>query len=65
LVVSVAPAAGARPFTGEGALLVIEVEAVGAGDAAFSFDAGQVHVIAADGRGLITQAADARMRVVQ
>ena len=64
LVVSVAPAAGARPFTGEGALLVIEVEALGAGDAAFNFDPGQVHFIATDGRSLVAQAVNAQLRLV-
>ena len=50
LVVSVAPAAGASPLSGEGLLLVVEVEALAPGEAALQFDANKVHLIATDGR---------------
>jgi hypothetical protein len=50
LVVSVSPAAGAQPLTGEGLLLIIEVEALAAGDAALTVDADKLHLIASDGR---------------
>jgi general secretion pathway protein D len=65
LVLSIAPAAGASPLTGEGALLIIEVEGVAIGDSALSFDAGQVHLIATDGRSIIAQAVNAQLRVIQ
>lgn len=50
LLVSVAPAQGAAPLTGEGLLVIIEVEALGAGSDAIGFDADKVHFIATDGR---------------
>jgi len=50
LVVSVAAAAGASPLSGEGLLLVVEVEALAPGEAALQFDADKVHLIATDGR---------------
>jgi general secretion pathway protein D len=65
LVVSVAPAAGASPLTGEGVLLVIEVEALAAGDTSLQFDADKVHLIATDGRGVTARAAAGRLKVTQ
>jgi general secretion pathway protein D len=50
LLVSVSPAAGAQPLTGEGLLLIIEVEALAAGEAALTLDADKLHLIASDGR---------------
>jgi general secretion pathway protein D len=50
LVVSVSPAAGAAPLTGEGLLLIFEVEGLAPGDAALAFDSDKVHFIATDGR---------------
>ena len=65
LVVSVSPAAGAQPLTGEGLLLVIEVEALAAGDASLRFDADKVHLIATDGRSVAARAAGGRLKVTQ
>jgi general secretion pathway protein D len=65
LVVSVSPAAGAQPLTGEGLLLVIEVEALAAGEVALQFDADKLHLIATDGRTVRTKAAAARIKVTQ
>ena len=65
LVVSVAPASGARPLTGEGLLLVVEVEALAAGDTSLQFDADKVHLLAADGRGVNARAAGGRLKVTQ
>lgn len=65
LVVSAAPAAGAQPFTGEGLLLVIEVEALSAGDTSLQFDADKVHLIATDGRGVAARAVGGRLKVTQ
>jgi len=65
LLVSIAPGAGSPALTGEGALLQIEVEAVGAGDSAVTFDAGNVHLVAADGRGLVLQLGQSQLAVKQ
>jgi len=64
-VVSVSPAAGAQPLTGEGLLVVIEVEALAAGDASLQFDADKVHLIATDGRGVVTRVSASRLKVTQ
>ncbi|HYE16097.1 MAG TPA: cohesin domain-containing protein, partial [Pyrinomonadaceae bacterium] len=65
LVVSVAPAAGAAPLSGEGLLLVIEIEGLAAGDAALEFDAGKVHLVATDGRTVRPRLTGARLKVTQ
>jgi general secretion pathway protein D len=65
LFVSVSPAAGAQPITGEGLLLVIEVEALAAGDAVLQFDADKLHLIATDGRTVRPKATAGRMKVTQ
>jgi general secretion pathway protein D len=52
LLVSVSPAAGAQPLTGEGLLLIIEVEALATGSPALTLDADKLHLIASDGRGI-------------
>jgi general secretion pathway protein D len=66
LIVSVTPAAGAQPLTGEGLLLVIEVEALAVGDAVLQFDADKLHLIATDGRTVSPKATAAgRIKVTQ
>lgn len=65
LVVSVSPAAGAQPLTGEGLLLVIEVEALAAGDATLQFDADKVHFIATDGRNVTPRVSAGKLKVTQ
>jgi general secretion pathway protein D len=65
LFVSVSPASGARPLTGEGLLLVIEVEALAPGEALLQFDADKLHLIATDGRTVRPKAADGRIKVAQ
>ena len=52
LLLSITPAAGAQPLTGEGLLLMIEVEALSAGETALTFDQDKLHLIASDGRGI-------------
>jgi hypothetical protein len=65
LVVSVAPAAGAQPLSGEGMLFFVEVEGLAAGAGDITFEAGKVHLIATDGRTVSLTAAPARLRVTQ
>ena len=65
LVVSVVPASGAQPLTGEGLLLVIDVEALSPGDAVIQFDADKLHLIATDGRTVSPKAATGRIKVTQ
>jgi general secretion pathway protein D len=48
VLVSIAPAAGST-VTGEGALLNVEFEAVGAGNSGLAFDLSNVHLVPADG----------------
>lgn len=65
LFLSVSPASGAQPLTGEGLLLVIEVEALALGEALLQFDADKLHLIATDGRTVRPKAADGRIKVTQ
>jgi general secretion pathway protein D len=65
LVVSITAGPGSNSMTGQGALLKIDFEAVGAGDGAVSFDTGNVHLIAADGRSLVLQLGQSVLTVKQ
>jgi general secretion pathway protein D len=65
LVVSVAPAAGAPALTGEGLLLVIEVEGLAPGETGLQFDADKVHLVATDGRTVRARTTPGRFRVTQ
>jgi len=65
LLISIAPAAGASPMAGDGSLLKIDFEAVGAGEGAFAFDTGNVHLVAADGGSLVLQLGQTRVTVKQ
>jgi general secretion pathway protein D len=65
LLVSVSPAAGAQPLTGEGLLLIIEVEGLATGDSALQFDADKVHLIATDGRSVRARVSASKFKVTQ
>ena len=65
MLLSVAPAAGGLPLSGEGLLLVLEIEALTAGESSLSFDASKVNFIAADGRAVRAKAGEAKLTVVQ
>lgn len=66
LIVTVSPASGsAQPLTGEGLLLVIEVEGIAAGDSALQFDADKVHLIATDGRKVTARVSASKFKVTQ
>ncbi|MFN2416646.1 MAG: secretin N-terminal domain-containing protein [Pyrinomonadaceae bacterium] len=65
LVVSVSPAAGAPPLTGEGLLLVIEVEGLAPGETGLQFDADKVHLVATDGRTVRPRTTPGRLKVIQ
>ena len=64
VLISIAPAAGAT-VSGEGSLLNIEFEAIGAGDSALAFDASNVHLVAADGRPTTLQLNSTKLTVKQ
>ena len=65
LVISVAPAAGAPALTGEGLLLVIEVEGLMPGETGLQFDADKVHLVATDGRTVRPRTTPSRFKVTQ
>jgi hypothetical protein len=56
LLVSLAPSASAS-ISGQGSILNIEVEAVGAGAAALAFDISNVHLVSTDGSSTVLQLA--------
>lgn len=62
LLVSIAPAAGSS-ISGKGALVNLEVEAIGAGDSALAFDLSNVHLVSADGRSNVLQLAPATLTI--
>jgi Flp pilus assembly secretin CpaC len=64
LLVSVTPAAGA-PLSGNGSLLNIDIEAIGAGDGALAFDLNNVHLMASDGRNTLLQIEPIKLTVKQ
>jgi general secretion pathway protein D len=64
LLVSLTPAAGA-PVSGEGALLNIDIEGIGAGDSALAFDLNNVHLMASDGRNTLLQIEPIKLTVKQ
>jgi general secretion pathway protein D len=65
LVVSVVPAAGAPALTGEGLLLVVEVEGLAPGETGLQFDADKVHLVATDGRSVRPRTSPGRFKVTQ
>jgi len=62
LLVSLAPPATAA-ISGQGSILNIEVEAVGAGEAALAFDISNVHLVSADGSSTVLQLAPISLTV--
>jgi general secretion pathway protein D len=62
LLVSIAPAAGSQ-IAGEGALVNVEVEAIGAGDSSVAFDLSNVHLVSADGQATVLQLAPMSLTV--
>jgi general secretion pathway protein D len=62
LLVSLAPSASAA-ISGQGPILNIEVEAVGAGEAALAFDLSNVHLVSADGSSTVLQLAPISLTV--
>lgn len=64
LLVSLTPAAGA-PMSGDGTLVNIDTEAIGAGDSALAFDRNNVHLMASDGRDTVLQIEPIRLTVKQ
>lgn len=65
LLISITPASGAPPLTGEGLLVIVEVEALATGEAALSFDADKVHLIATDGRAVRPRLTSGKFKVTQ
>jgi hypothetical protein len=65
LLVSVTPASGAPPLTGEGLLLVVEVEGLAEGEAVLQFDADKVHLIATDGRTVRPRVSAGKLKVTR
>ena len=65
LLVSISPAAGAQPLTGEGLLLVIEIEGLTASESALQLDEGKVHLIATDGRTVRARVSSGKFKVTQ
>jgi general secretion pathway protein D len=63
LLLSLTPPAGAPPLSGTGVLLAIDVEAIGAGESAISFDAKNTHIVATDGRNIVLQLAQSRINI--
>jgi general secretion pathway protein D len=61
-LVSIAPAAGTQ-ISGEGALVNVEVEAIGAGDSSVAFDLSNVHLVPADGQATVLQLAPMSLTV--
>jgi general secretion pathway protein D len=65
LLVSAAPPAGAQAITGAGVLIFIDVEAIAPGESSFTFDKDNVHLIAADGRGILLDLSEVKVVVKQ
>ena len=64
LLVSITPAAGSS-FTGEGALLNLDIEAIGAGNSAMAFDLNNIHMVATDGRNTLLQIEPIKLTIKQ
>ena len=64
LLVSLTPAAGS-PVSGDGPLLNIDIEAIGAGDSALAFDLNNVQLMASDGRNTLLQIEPIKLTVKQ
>lgn len=64
VLVSLSPGAGSV-VKGEGALLNLEIEAIGAGDSALAFDLSNVHLVARDGRDIMLQIEPIKLMIKQ
>ena len=64
LLVSLTPAAGTL-LTADGALINLDVEALGAGDSVLTFDLANVHLVASDGRNTLLQIEPIKLTVKQ
>jgi general secretion pathway protein D len=62
LLISLTPAAGS-PMTGGGALLNLDLEAIGAGDSDLAFDLANLHLVASDGRSTLLQVEPVKLTV--
>ena len=65
VLISITPAAGAGLISGEGALLNIEVQAIGAGESAVTFDTPNTRVAASDGSIVLLQSEPCKLTVKQ
>lgn len=63
LLVSLTPPAGAASLTSAGVLLTLDIEAIGAGESAVTFDTNNTHIVATDGRDVLLQLARSRITV--
>ena len=64
-LISISTLNGAAPMNGNGSLVVIEVEGIGAGDAALSFDQENMHLVATDARDVKLDVKQGRVLVRQ
>jgi hypothetical protein len=64
-VISITSRYGKAPFKGSGALLFIDLEAVGAGDAALRFEKDTLHLVATDARDVTSQLIQGKATVKQ
>lgn len=63
LLVSITPPAGTSSLTSAGVLLTLDIEAIGAGESAVTFDTNNTHIVATDGRDVLLQLARSRITV--
>jgi general secretion pathway protein D len=64
-MISISSLNGAAAMKGAGALVFIEVEAIGIGDAGFAFEKGAMHLVATDAREVVLEVLPARAIVKQ
>lgn len=64
-LISISSLNGAAAMLGEGTLVFIEIEGVGAGDAALVFEKGAMHLVATDAREVVLETIPARAIVKQ
>jgi general secretion pathway protein D len=64
-LISISALNGKSAIKGAGALVFIDVEAIGAGDAAFVFDKDSLHLVAIDARDIVLEVAQGRAIVKQ
>jgi hypothetical protein len=64
-LISISTLNGASPMTGNGALVMLEIEGIAAGDAALSLDQGNMHLVATDARDVKLDVRQGRTTVKQ